>query len=178
MKRQQELELQAYLDGELSGSDAARVGERLAQDPEARRLISELSWTRSVLASHEPEMTLPESREFYWSKIEKAITRTEAPERGGFGLPWLELILGWRRFLAPASGLALTLMLVFSVMKFYDWTPADPFPRYLTQVENPTEEMGSFSFRSQSENVFVVWLYDRPLEARVNMALLNDMVIQ
>jgi len=178
MKRQEELELQAYLDGELSERDALRVAERLDQDPEARLLVSELTWTRGALAVQEPQIALPESREFYWGKIERAIARQEVNQEWESGLPWLETVLGWRRFLAPVSGLALVLTLVLGVMKFYDWTASEKFPRYLAQVENPSEEMGSFSFRSQAENVFVVWLYDRPLEARVNMALLNDMVIQ
>jgi len=178
MKTLEEFELQAYLDGELSDGEARGVEQRLEQDPEARRLVAELTWTRGLLMSHEPEMALPESREFYWGKIEKAIAAQEEDHAWGAGISWLQSLLGWRRFLAPAAGLALVFMLVLTVVKFYHWTEPNQIPHYMAQVENPSEEMGSFSFRSQAENVFVVWLYDRPLESRVNMALVNDMVIQ
>src|SRR4051812_32126786 len=104
MNSEVELELQAYLDGELAGADARRVESLIAADPQAKALFQELKTTKSLLAANEPEIKLPDSREFYWSKIERAIERTEQPE-----LPaaanvgsWLS---GWRRYLAPLTGI-------------------------------------------------------------------------
>ena len=51
----------------------------LARDREAAALLEELRNTRAALAGFEAEVRLPESREFFWSKIEREIQRLEAP---------------------------------------------------------------------------------------------------
>ena len=179
MNQELEIKLQAYMDGELSERESRQVEEWVAQDKEATRMLNELAWTRSFLVEHEPAPVVPESREFYWSKIEREIEREErrvATTRTA----WESFIdmIPWRRALAPASGLALALFLVFGSLKFYDLSAFEKYPRHLAQVENPSEEVGAFSFRSQSENVFVIWLYERSPEVRTDTALLNDMVLQ
>ena len=88
-----ELKLQAYLDGELSSGEAKAVEDLSTHDADARALFEELKLTKSVLAENELEVRLPESRGFYWSKIQRQIEReekgrateqTEAAARGGF----------------------------------------------------------------------------------------------
>ena len=84
MKQELQLKLQAYLDGELPDGEARPVAGLLAQDAEARALLAELKNTRAALAGFEADIKLPESREFYWSKIEREIQRQSPkvePER-------------------------------------------------------------------------------------------------
>jgi anti-sigma factor RsiW len=178
MKREQALELQAYLDGELSGREARRIEEWLAAHPESAGLVSEMKWAKATLEANEPALVLPESRPFYWSKIEREISRTK-PEPSAVS-PWFRWLdpSAWRKLLAPISGLALAALLVAGTVKFYSFTAPEHYPRFLAQVESPSEEVGAFSFRSQEDNVFVIWLYNRPVETRSDLAMLNEMVIQ
>ena len=74
-----QLKLQAFLDGELPEAEASEVANWLARDREAAALLEELRNTRSALAGFEAEVRLPESREFFWSKIEREIQRLETP---------------------------------------------------------------------------------------------------
>lgn len=174
MKPDLELKLQAYLDGELSERQARRVAAWLANDAQAQQLAAELRQTKTLLIEHPPEAQLPESREFYWSKIQRAIQRAEAaPERPAFN-PWRL----WQRYVAPLAGLALVAFLAIAVVNH----PAGPqdLAGPMTEVENLSEHVGSFSFRSQSENMFVVWLYERgsTAEPEAEPADPEDMVIQ
>jgi anti-sigma factor RsiW len=110
MTQETQFKLQAYLDGELSTAERAEVETLLRQDEPARNLLTELSQTAQVVGANEPEIKLPESREFYWSKIQREINRGPAPASApavSFGT-WL------RRLLVPAgavAGLAIAVML-------------------------------------------------------------------
>jgi anti-sigma factor RsiW len=153
MKAELELKLQAYLDGELSVGEAREVEASLARDSEAQQLLTELRTTVGVLRDNEPQVTLPESRDFYWSKIERAIERAE-PE------PVAPLLAFWyslRRILVPVAGVALVLFLGIASLKVN--TASDPLA-HLVEVESLSEHVSSFSFRSQSQNMFVVWLHE------------------
>jgi anti-sigma factor RsiW len=70
-----ELELQAWLDGELSAPEARRIRRKIAGDAEARRLAAELQAIKSALAGNEMARTVPETRALYWDKIERQIRR-------------------------------------------------------------------------------------------------------
>src|SRR5262245_48699026 len=101
MKTESQLKLQAYLDGELTEQDARQVKTWAEQDAEARALLAQLGQTQGWLKGNEPVVTLPESREFYWSKIEREIVRAEkAADRAAAqtAAPW------WRRYWAPLCG--------------------------------------------------------------------------
>jgi anti-sigma factor RsiW len=153
MKPELELKLQAYLDGELSPREAREVAASIERDPEAQQLVAELKTTAAVLRDNEPQLALPESREFYWSKIQRAIEHAE-PE------PVAPLVAFWfafRRVLVPLAGVALVLFL--GIASFNVGPANDPLA-HLAEVESLSEHMSSFSFRSQSHNVFVVWLHE------------------
>lgn len=102
MKEETLFKLQAYLDGELSAVERADVEAQLSQDADAKALLTELQNTTNALAGFEAKITLPETREFYWSKIQREISRSPAPERPrGFSLGVL-----LRRVLVPAAAVA------------------------------------------------------------------------
>ena len=73
-----ELKLQAYLDGELPAGEAKAITDLLERDASAQRTYQELRSTRSLLAGNEVERKLPESPEFYWSKIRRQIEQLES----------------------------------------------------------------------------------------------------
>ena len=66
---QKQLKLQSYLDGELPEAEAAEVARWLSEDQEASALLTELRQTTQAMAGFEDGVRLPESREFFWSKI-------------------------------------------------------------------------------------------------------------
>src|SRR5881296_2996806 len=82
-----ELKLQAYLDGELSPGEAKTVADLLRRDAGAQALYQELRIAKSLLAENELERKLPESGEFYWSKIRRQIEREESTLADGLTEP-------------------------------------------------------------------------------------------
>src|SRR5436309_2826307 len=98
MNQDRELQIQALLDGELSGRKARQVEQWLATDSQAQALAQELKMTRSLLAANEPELKLPETREFYWNKIQRQIEAVSLHQP-----PQSRFWLAWRRYLAPVS---------------------------------------------------------------------------
>jgi len=147
-----ELKLQAYLDGELSEPEAREVAKLLAQDQEATLLLGELRNTRQALKGAGTLVQLPESREFYWSKIEREIERIERPKPVEQKRPF---ILRLQRFLVPVSG-ALAVAVFLGIMVLNNGAGTS-----LGETELATEDMGAITFRSESEGITTVWLYNR-----------------
>ena len=173
MNRDLELKLQAYVDGELPQREAQSLARWIAEDKEARALLAELKMAKAVLAGNEPELSVPESREFYWSKISREIHRLESAEtRPGAGL-WFS----WQKYLAPLAGVALVVLLALGAFNIYNARVRDNDARHLAEIENLSEQMGAFSFRS-SENMFVVWVYDKATDEAVEPELIDDLIIQ
>jgi anti-sigma factor RsiW len=146
---QDQLKLQSYLDGELSEAESRQIAERQAQDSEAAALLTELRQTGEALAGFEQDLKLPESREFYWSKISREIQRQEAAapqpvER----LPWS---VRFRRFLMPATGLALATLLAVVVSK-ESGSGSD------SSAETALEDSGAFTYHDYTAGATLVWL--------------------
>ena len=151
-----ELKLQAYLDGELSSSEAMAVGELAARDQEVRSLVEELRATRTLLKGNELELKLPESQEFYWSKIRRQIEREEQAQNAEQGetavSPW------WIRFWVPAGVVGALVVFVAVALR----NPQVSGPALAMddshEIETPLEETSSFSFRSEAAAMTVVWV--------------------
>jgi anti-sigma factor RsiW len=143
MDYQTQLKLQAYLDGELAGSEAREVAVWLARDGEAAKLAMELRQTGDALKGFEESFRLPESREFYWSKIQREIQRPEAPA-AQVQAPWLARL---QRFLVPAAGLAL--LGVAGLLAI----PRSPAP-----YETALADAGAFTYHDYSAGTTLVWL--------------------
>jgi hypothetical protein len=77
-------------------------------------------------------------------------------------MPWL---LAWRRFLAPVSGLALIAFVSVLSLNLYHQNSLDENLKHLVEVENLSEHVGSISYKSQAENMFVVYVYNKDTEA-------------
>jgi anti-sigma factor RsiW len=147
MKHDLELKVQAWLDGELPDREARRVGEWIARDAEASALAAELGCIRQAMSRNEAAGILGESREFYWSKIERQIQR-ESGRRRADGPPWYAR---WRRYMAPAAGAAaLACVLLMAV-----WQSASPT---FDEISSTGEGMEAVTFHDQSAQMTVVWL--------------------
>lgn len=157
MNWDQKLKLQAWLDGELPASEAREMAALAEADPEARQIAGELRLTRSFLAGNEPEVKLAESTDFYWSKIRREIERLD--QAGALEASRPQWWLAWRRLLAPVSGLALIAFVSVLSMSLFTRSQVGEGLQHLVEVENLSDDIDSISYKSQSENMFVVYLY-------------------
>lgn len=165
MNDEKYLELQSWVDGELPAADAARVAAWVAADASAAALAAELRQTREILAGNEPELGVPASREFYWSQIQRAIEREEAiaAKAAPAGLPW---VLALRRLLVPISGFALVALVTLFSTGVLRNRAGNEFGQFI-EVENLSDGVDSMAYKSQSENMFVVYVFnqDQPVPA-------------
>jgi anti-sigma factor RsiW len=148
MDHESQLKLQAYLDGELPEGEARELVAGLAQDQEAAALLTELRQTRDAITGSEQARALPESREFYWSKIEHALERLETPAPQPARVSGLAGAL--RRFLVPVTGLALLVVAGFVTTR----GPAEATLSMETAVSDP----GALVYRDYSAGATFVWL--------------------
>jgi anti-sigma factor RsiW len=149
MNNDLQLKVQAWLDGELPDDEARRIGEWVANDAEASGLAAELGCLKQAMSGNEVAASLGESREFYWSKIERQIQR-EAALANPRPTPWYAR---WRRYLAPAMGVAAFACLAVMAVK----QAATPT---FDEISSTTDSMEAVTFHDQSSQMTVVWLQD------------------
>ena len=147
-----QLKLQAFLDGELSGRDAAEVRDWLARDAGAQALLTELCNTSTALAGNEPGYRVPEGRDFYWSKIERAIELQERRPAATAAPSWFAWL---QRHLVSVGGVA-ALSCVLAILALRSDGAGQ-----IGRVELASDDMGSYTFRDQQQKMTMVWLYDR-----------------
>lgn len=150
MREELQLKVQAYLDGELSGVEVREVEDLIARDTEARALHAELNNTRSALKVFESEIKLPESREFYWSKIQRGIRNLD--ELPAFEQPvWFAVWL--RRLLAPVGALA-----ALVIAATLAWQQLKPPAKFVMETETAFADSDAFTYRDYSKGMTLVWL--------------------
>jgi anti-sigma factor RsiW len=154
MNRDFELKLQAHLDGELGAGEAAEVEARLQTDPQAQTLRAELGTTAGYLRGNEPEYRLAETREFYWSKIERAILGLEPAHAHHSSVSLMDWL---RRYWPQLTGACTAALLLLAAAWQFGWIA----PRSWVEAESSVEDMGAVAFRSEAERMTVVYLYDR-----------------
>lgn len=153
MKRETELQVQAWLDGELAAGEVAKMQRMVETEPALSALAAELKSTRARFVDGELTRNVPVSREFYWSQIERQILRPE-PSATTDTLPRHHALAGWLRWLAPAAIVAILALLLVSPERS---TPQHRHVR-ASEVESPLDGLGSFTFHSDSEQMNVVWV--------------------
>lgn len=159
MTEEQQLKLQAFLDGELPEADTREVASWLARDSEAADLLGELRNTRSTLRDIQPELKLPETREFYWSKIQREIQRPEPLQTPANPASLFTLL---RRFLVPLTTVAvLAIVGVFTFQQLGSRGETHP-----AQVSAMLADVGAFTYRDQAQGMTVIWL-SYPAEKKV-----------
>jgi hypothetical protein len=152
MTDEQQLKLQAFLDGEdevLPEAEAREITALLARDADAMALWGELKNTCNALKDFGPGPKLPESREFYWSKIKREIERS-APAAAP--APTVSLFTRWRRILMPLGAVA-TLALV-GIIALHAFSGG----QRPIAVNSMLADAGAFTYRDESQGMTVVWL--------------------
>lgn len=162
MKNDTQLQLQAYFDGELDGLEARQAKAWLKEDPEAEALLAELASTRELLRHCGAEIRLPESREFFWSKIERTIA-TQARPGSRPRNEWLSLLPAWRFFVPAGSLVALVITAVLAVRA--------PETANVPANESTVSDPGAMTYRDEASGTTLVWL-SYPAEGE--MAVDND----
>ncbi len=150
MEYEEQLKLQAYLDGELPEREAQQIAKRVTAEPEAAALLTELRQTRQAVAMFEQELKLPESRDFFWSKIERELRRAEAQPEPAVApiVPWLVQL---RRWLVPAAGVAL--VAVVSLLSIRETgTPSR------SHIETALADSGAVTYHDYNNGATLVWL--------------------
>jgi len=156
MNHDNQLKLQAWLDGELPDREAAEAKDWLARDDEARLLLAELQNTGAALAGQEEGIKLPESREFHWSEISREIERQErAKAQADAGRPWL------MRLLVPVGAMA---AVAFLAVWLAGQSPSGG-PGMISEMELASDDMGAYTFRDHAaapgEGLTMIWFFDR-----------------
>jgi anti-sigma factor RsiW len=153
MDYEAQLKLQAYLDGELPEAETREVANRLARDQEAVALLGELRQTRKAVAGFEDGIRLPESREFYWSKISREIERQKA-----IAPPAAPRIPFWARLryvLVPLAGAAMAALVAFLGL---------PAGGHAHGSETTLADSGAFTYHDYSAGTTLVWLSAYPAD--------------
>ena len=151
MDFERQLKLQAFLDGELPEAEAREVSNWIARDPEAAALQAELRNTRAAMRGCEAGVTLPESREFFWSKIEREITRSEKPATVEQKGTWFERNF---RMLIPAGTFAV--VMVTLVIGLWGMGLFSPARRPV--IETAMVDSSAVTFRDEAEGTTLVWI--------------------
>ena len=148
MTEEQQLKLQSFLDGELAEAEASATASWIARDAEATALMNELRNTRKALKASEANVRLPESREFFWSKIEREIQRLEpAPVTK----PTFSLFEYLRRLLMPMSAVAVLFIAGFITYNQLGLGHAN-------ESELAMADSNAFTYRDYSAGMTLVWL--------------------
>ena len=105
-----QLKVQALVDGELTGPEAKEWRGRLETDAGLKELHAWLTAVRGLMTGAELPRTLPESGDFHWSQISKAIEREERQAKHlakpTSGANWL------LRWVLPLAGVACLMLLL------------------------------------------------------------------
>lgn len=162
MNSDTQLKVQAYLDNELSPGEARQVAGLITSDREAQECYALLRETKEILRANEPEIKLNESRDFYWSKIQRGIEsgeRMSAPR---------EVRPLWIRLLVPLAGTAALFALLLSVMNPQRGSVSVALDKPVEalastgpvhgEIVDLAADVSSVTFRSEQDGVTVVWL--------------------
>ncbi|MBU6409093.1 MAG: hypothetical protein KGR98_01780 [Verrucomicrobia bacterium] len=151
MTNEQQLDVQALLDGELSVRKARRVAEMTLRDPDAASLHAGLKSIRETLVQGAPRPILAQSREFYWSGIRRGIQELERQ-----GEPRSAVALGWRRALWPIAAMAVCFLVVWLRNPAENGGAADASADTL-MVETTQSGCDAATYQDQADGATLVW---------------------
>lgn len=174
MNQEQQHRLQSWVDGQLDPKSAQEVARWIESEPEARQLTENLRQVRRWVRDHEPVRPVPESRDFYWSKIRRGIEAAEnvetSPAQTRTSAKPRATATHWWRWLIPAGAFAL-LFLAFrpgaprqeNLAPLARITSLEaPAPRTAMvaghEIETPSAELTSLTFYSSQDAMTVVWV--------------------
>jgi anti-sigma factor RsiW len=174
MNQEQQLKLQAFLDGELPEREAREILAWTQRDHEAAALLAELKTTRQAMVKSEPHLSLPESREFFWSKIEREIQRQEPQAAAARDI---SIFAALRRFLLPASAIAT--LVIAGLLAHFNVPNVAPktVVETVADADMPTVETSlagsdATTYRDAAEGTTLVWFSaDAPAKGKTPTAI-------
>lgn len=142
--------VQAFVDGQLEPEEQEAIAALIARDPDVSALVRELKHTRQALAgSEEPmPMPMPETRDFYWSKIQREIARSETVEEPRLTLSPGRVFLRW---LIPATCVG-----ALMVAGFFLFTRQHDVDGAFTW-QAASEGVHALTYRDHEEGVTLMW---------------------
>jgi anti-sigma factor RsiW len=146
-----QIKIQALLDGELAESEAREIVALIARDKSAAALHAELKHTRQALAGAEQGIVLPESREFYWSKIRRDIERLEPVPSAEPTLSLWQLI---NRLIKPVAAVAA--VVVLGTVLFHQMGGTRGGADFMVA----SADMDAITYRDDSDGTTYVWFAD------------------
>ena len=163
MELEAKLSIQALIDGELSAEKQGDIERLVKADSEAQALFNELSNTVGALKEGELEHNLPETREFFWSKVSAEIKREDRQAEVAQSRPGA--VAWWKKLMVP-FGAAAALVVAFTLFQ-----PAGPDVAKTnfdtntvstavteTLAETELEMPDSFTFYMFEQNATVIWV--------------------
>lgn len=163
MTDEQQLKLQAFSDGELPEAEAREVAALIARDAEAAKLHAELKNTRLALKGFDAGIALPESREFFWSKIQRGIERS-TPSQSVEESASVFTVL--RRWLMAAGAVALLLVAGLFAMKQLSSSSYAAAPETVTELA----DAGAVTYHNYETSTTLVWFSYPANQASANGA--------
>lgn len=147
------LRIQSTLDDEADDADRHAALRQVSNDPEAALVQKSLKRIRQILRDNEPRHSVPVSREFYFSAIQRRIAaESPAPQTPPARTPSVS-ILGILRWLAPALAAAVLLLVSARLGLPHLRSPrSEIFP----EAENAAAS--GMVFRSESDGVTIHWI--------------------
>ena len=170
MNQEKQLKLQAFLDGELPERERRTMLLWLQDNHEAAALLAELKNTRQAMVKSEPHLSVPESREFFWSKIEREIQRLE-PETTD--APDASIFTALRRWFFPA--VALSALVLAGLIAHFNVPKAAV--ESVADADTPTVETtlasgDATTYRDASDGITLVWFSDNtPVKSKSPAAI-------
>ncbi|MSU33261.1 MAG: hypothetical protein EXS25_11540 [Pedosphaera sp.] len=142
------LELQAYVDGELSPDRRAGVESLIAGDSQAREWVEGLRQISLLVRTNEPDLKVPSSREFYWSQIKRQMDQAQASKE----IRPASAALNWFRWVVPAVGVAAVVVVVVSIRSDRQET------LLASNFDSMQTDSSAVVFRSESDGVTIHWI--------------------
>lgn len=150
--KQDRLNIQAWLDGEIAPKKAAEIAELVKTNAFVRDLAKELKAVESTMKMGEKPIFVDDTREFYWEQIKRQIS-AEEPMPVAKIEPNLvsDHAGGLMRWLIPVGSLAV----IFSIMINFDSINSANPAQSLDEVVAPSipvlNELGVFNFEGSKE---------------------------
>ena len=111
-------------------------------------MLAELRNTRKALKGFEGDLKLPETREFYWSTIQREIERLEVPRpEPQVAVPFFVRV---RRMLMPMAGIALVVIVGLLATQTHSGASA--------AGETALSDSGAFTYHDFDSGTTLVWL--------------------
>lgn len=171
MKFEEQLRLQAFLDGELSPNEAGQVSVQTEHDPAAQALLAQLRSVRVQLRQAAPAVPVPASREFYWSRIAQEIGRQPQPSPIR---PEPEAWSGWLRLILPASAMAVLAIFLALNVNYGTETMQVDAAAEIPAVETALASTDATTYRDASEGTTLVWFTDSSSEGLADAIKASD----